>query len=95
MFYELVNKPMVGISIPKMPRTLPRAEHKKQILQFCADGEQLSEVTWETELQEGPVGAGKELPSRTMILRLLSATTLLYSSSCCNPRPKLIFIATS
>lgn len=59
-----------------MLRTLPRAEHKKQILQFSAGGEQLSEVTWETELQEGLVGAGKEHPSRTVILNLLSATTL-------------------
>lgn len=58
-----------------MLRTLPRAEHK-HILQFSAGGEQLSEVTWETELHEGLVGAGKELPSRTMILSLLSATTL-------------------
>lgn len=56
-----------------MPRTLPRAE---QILQFSAGGEQISEVTWEAEFQEGLVGAGKELPSRTVILRLLSATAL-------------------
>lgn len=56
IFYRLVNKVVIGMSLPKMESVQPRAELWKQVIQLSASRGQSSMVAMLRKLRRRPGG---------------------------------------